>query len=349
MSLACELKRPTDRCAYNCIVARYYKSTDSFTCISSPSISLPVNRVNDDYCDCPDGSDEPGTSACSHLSPNGVRQPDFIAGHHTPNSTIALPGFYCKNKGHIPAYIPFQNVNDGVCDYEQCCDGSDEWEGVAGGKCEDRCKEIGKEWRKQDEERQRALGVAAKKRKELVIESQRIRREVEDRLKTLKTQVEGSDLKVQNLEKEFAEVERKEKLKVTKASTGGGKLAVLLGLTKDRIGELRDSLEKVRTQREAWKERTLELEETLATFKEERNPNFNDEGVKRAVQAWENYAVREKEPQQDDAYERDLDAMLGSDDENGINWDEYKEEEATSDVDVRKWNTSSTQDNAYAD
>jgi protein kinase C substrate 80K-H len=55
------------------------------------SKEIPWKAVNDDYCDCPDGSDEPGTSAC-------------------PNST-----FYCQNVGHLGSIIPSSRVNDGLC------------------------------------------------------------------------------------------------------------------------------------------------------------------------------------------------------------------------------------------
>eukprot|EP00981_Chlorochromonas_danica_P011872 scaffold4337_cov182-Ochromonas_danica.AAC.7 len=58
---------------------------------------------NDDYCDLPDGSDEPGTSACSYLK----------------------VFFHCLDKHCQPVLIPTSRVNDGVCD---CGDGSDEWD-----------------------------------------------------------------------------------------------------------------------------------------------------------------------------------------------------------------------------
>ncbi|KAL8582092.1 hypothetical protein ACOMHN_004012 [Nucella lapillus] len=99
----------------------FYQPTKEFMCISSKQI-VPWDYVNDDYCDCEDGSDEPGTAAC----PNG--------------------SFYCENKGHYGADIFSSQVNDGICD---CCDGSDEYEERI--KCVNTCIELG---RKEREERE---------------------------------------------------------------------------------------------------------------------------------------------------------------------------------------------------
>lgn len=76
-----------------------------FACISDQKTRIPPEQVNDDFCDCPDASDEPGTSAC----PSG--------------------SFYCTAQvpGMPPQSISSSKVNDGICD---CCDGSDEWAGV---------------------------------------------------------------------------------------------------------------------------------------------------------------------------------------------------------------------------
>ncbi|KAJ8921544.1 hypothetical protein NQ315_003164 [Exocentrus adspersus] len=77
-------------------------SENKFTCIKSLEI-IDFGKVNDDYCDCLDGTDEPGTSAC----PNGR--------------------FFCTNQADVSNFkksVPSSKVNDGLCD---CCDGSDEW------------------------------------------------------------------------------------------------------------------------------------------------------------------------------------------------------------------------------
>ena len=317
-------------------VAKFYKDSETFTCISSPSIHLPIARLNDDFCDCPDGSDEPGTSACAHLSP---LSPVSLGSTPTDDvdTTIALPGFYCKNKGHQPSYVPFTNVNDGVCDYDSCCDGSDEWARVGGLKCEDRCKEVGKEWRKKNEQRQKSLSSAVKKRKEIVADADKLRKEVEDRIKSLRTEIQGGEIKVKSLEADLAEAERQERSKVVKSPKGLSKIGLLAQLAKDRIEELRESLVEVRSQRDTGKARVAELEGILSTFKEEYNPNFNDEGVKRAVRSWEDYAARDKGAISDDAHDRDLDEIAKPDDESGaIKWSEWEGPEE-SDVDVRKY------------
>ena len=69
----------------------------TFVC-DGGAVVLPLAAVNDDYCDCADGSDEYGTAACAH------------------------GGFHCA--AGVPRSVPSMLVNDGVCD---CCDGSDEW------------------------------------------------------------------------------------------------------------------------------------------------------------------------------------------------------------------------------
>jgi hypothetical protein len=66
-----------------------------FDCLFSKQ-TIQYERLNDDFCDCLDGSDEPSTSACS-------------SGH-----------FYCLSGTKIPS----SRVNDGICD---CCDGTDEY------------------------------------------------------------------------------------------------------------------------------------------------------------------------------------------------------------------------------
>ncbi len=85
-------------------------SAQQWTCADSDGERVEISGewVNDGFCDCADGTDEPGTNACTHGR------------------------FYCANKGHVSRLIPSSMVDDSFCD---CCDGSDE----PPGSCPDAC------------------------------------------------------------------------------------------------------------------------------------------------------------------------------------------------------------------
>ncbi|KAL9644849.1 hypothetical protein ABK040_005330 [Willaertia magna] len=109
-------------------LVNYYTQTkegQEFNCLTIKK-RIPFELVNDDYCDCEDGSDEPGTNACSNSESPLSKQSKF----------------FCRNRNYKPKYISYSKVNDGVCD---CCDGSDE--NLPSGKqvCPNTCKELGKE------------------------------------------------------------------------------------------------------------------------------------------------------------------------------------------------------------
>ena len=43
----------------------HYENKKEFQCLDGRQ-KFPIDFVNNDYCDCTDGSDEPGTSACEN-------------------------------------------------------------------------------------------------------------------------------------------------------------------------------------------------------------------------------------------------------------------------------------------
>jgi len=312
---------------------KYYGNKDTFTCISHPSIIISSSKVNDNSCDCPDGSDEPGTSACAYLDPLSPPQPLPGSVSGTTNTTNALPGFWCENKGHIGSYLPFLYVNDGVCDYELCCDGSEEFSGTGGIKCPNKCAEIGKEWRRVDQERRENLERANKRRRTMVKEAKELRRQIESKIEALNSEVKDLEIKETDLKNRLQEAERKERGKVVRGE-GVGKLGVLTALAKTRIDELRDVLGKVNAERADYKTKSEELESILAAFKEEHNPNFNDEGVKKAVRAWEDYAAKKAGEYSNAVAEEDINSALAADsEESGIHWSEFEDMEPT-DTDI---------------
>ena len=68
-------------------LATFYDPSRDFQCLDG-STTITFEQVNDDYCDCRDGSDEPGTSAC-------------------PNAN-----FYCPNRGFKPSLVSHQQPEE---------------------------------------------------------------------------------------------------------------------------------------------------------------------------------------------------------------------------------------------
>jgi len=159
-----------------------YDPSKDFTCLDG-STTIPFNQVNDDYCDCPDGSDEPGTSAC----PNGR--------------------FYCRNSGHMAQILLSSRVDDGICD---CCDGTDE----PAGACQDVCLELGAEMRAQREKERLAAEQGYAMRKEMVAQAERMLAETRANIATKEQEVEElkKSVDLRRAEKEAAEAPEKEAL-----------------------------------------------------------------------------------------------------------------------------------------
>lgn len=250
-----------------------------------------------------------------------------------------MPGFYCKSKGHKPSYIPSSLVNDGVCDYDLCCDGSDEWSHVGGVVCENRCVAMGKEYRKKEEERIKGEREAIRRREELVKEAERARLQLEDSVKDLQTQVEGLEVREEAAKKQLEDVERREKYRVVSGgSSKATRTTVLAKLAKARVEELRNTLQREVEKKAIAAKKLAQLEGILSAFKTEYNPNFNDEGVKRAVKAWEDYVADMTPGQSLLEEDPDVEVILKGDSEetSGISWEEWEKEEEESDVEARK-------------
>ena len=91
---------PKERTTYGVpsdLLDKYTQTSENqkFKCLKSNE-EIPFSSVNDNYCDCADGSDEPATSACS-------------------NSDLSFSDdvkFYCRNKHYKSQYISHSKVNE---------------------------------------------------------------------------------------------------------------------------------------------------------------------------------------------------------------------------------------------
>ena len=99
--------------ATTCLLLFFIDSCSPFEC-DGGGLTIPDLYVEDDYCDCEDGTDERTTGACNN-------QP-----------------FTCPCTPHRPTKVFASRVNDGVCD---CCDGSDEFHSKS---CPNTCVDAAK-------------------------------------------------------------------------------------------------------------------------------------------------------------------------------------------------------------
>ena len=100
-------------------LAQHYKEgSKTFKCLDG-SAALPFAQVNDGYCDCPDGSDEPGKLLfldCTIIMPmQSLRLSQ--TGPRLAAGTSACPTgrFFCRNRGHQALLLNASVVDDGIC------------------------------------------------------------------------------------------------------------------------------------------------------------------------------------------------------------------------------------------
>uniref|UniRef100_A0A3P8Z6H4 Glucosidase 2 subunit beta n=1 Tax=Esox lucius TaxID=8010 RepID=A0A3P8Z6H4_ESOLU len=161
---------------------QFYEEEKPFTCLDG-SRTIPFDRVNDDYCDCKDGSDEPGTAAC----PNG--------------------SFHCTNAGFRPAFIPSSRINDGICD---CCDTTDEYN--SGATCQNTCRELGRKERESLQKMAEVTREGFMLKQQLIHEAKKGQEEKQVKLTEFQSTKKGLEEKVEALRtvKEIAEEPEKE-------------------------------------------------------------------------------------------------------------------------------------------
>ncbi|KAF7728067.1 hypothetical protein EC973_006704 [Apophysomyces ossiformis] len=251
----------------------YVPTQGNWKCLDG-SRSIAFSAINDDYCDCPDGSDEPGTSAC-------------------PNSH-----FYCRNEGHIPAYIKSYAVNDGVCD-EACCDGSDEAQGL----CPNRCKEVAAEYAKTQAKLHQIRSTGVKAKRKLIDEAKEViegwiqeKAKLEDELSIKRAELEQHKRALDELE-----TREKGNQARTSACKSCQKEKSQISKLRSQVMELQDDVDLL-----------LSL---LHDLKRDHNHNYHDMAVKAAISGYDEFVQERDTTKKSFENEDDVEEDFAADEE----------------------------------
>ncbi|TEB29436.1 hypothetical protein FA13DRAFT_1863628 [Coprinellus micaceus] len=225
--------------------------SNTWKCLDG-SKELPWSAVNDDYCDCEDGSDEPGTSACSNSQ------------------------FWCQNAGHIGSYIPSSRVGDGLCEAD-CCDGSDEQPGV----CPNRCKEIGEAYRANRDAELKIQKTGSKIRSTYIAFAHKEQKRLQEEVKSLAKEIVTKEKEVERL-RDIAE--RTESL--SQAALEHKKQSPLY----QSLLNHNKALKSLKREYQKHADRERQLGDILGSLRTGYNPNYQDMAVLEAVRGWEELA-----------------------------------------------------------
>ncbi|WWC57645.1 uncharacterized protein I303_100177 [Kwoniella dejecticola CBS 10117] len=233
-------------------------SANTFQCLDG-SKTIPYSAINDDFCDCSDGSDEPGTSAC-------------------PNTY-----FWCKNEGHIPGKVLSSRVNDGICDPE-CCDGSEEW---FTGVCPKRCAEIGKKFREEAESIRKTRKTGSKIRGTYIKWAQGEKKRVEADLEAKRKEVGDKEREVERARVALEKTESRSKEELERKKTS----PLYQSLLTHRL-----TLNRLRSKTHRLENELSSLRSILDELTKGYNPNYQDMAVKAAVVGYEELSGKSSIP-----------------------------------------------------
>ena len=239
---------------------------ETFSC-DDDKTKIGKGSVNDGYCDCSDGSDEPGTSAC-------------------PKSTFA-----CVNKGFRVIKIPSSRVDDTICD---CCDGSDEGNLL---QCPNTCAEIAEKEKAALEHISKSFRIGHAKRNEYIkavreravtsiAEHKKLTEEIESGTAQLEVLRTAMDIAVEKELKEWdvkeMEVDKKIHNFLGTTDLSLSQLLHYLTATFDSLGQTDESVKilarEIQSKSTTTKASTEELDEGLPETTEDVDEEIYGEG-----------------------------------------------------------------------